>query len=104
MPEGGGGSPCIFTRRSRCRPIRRTEFGLGLSPMGEREGHVRGGDAALARGRLWWLIGGRVAVGALLLGVGALWTGAAGSNGSEPGRLSGALPVAVTVLVLSFLY
>lgn len=73
--------------------------------MGEREGHVRGEAAGLARGWVWWLIAGRVVVGALLLGAGALWTSAVtATNGSGPGRLSGALPVALTVLALSFLY
>lgn len=73
--------------------------------MGEREGHVRGGDAALARGWLWWLIVGRVAVAALLLGVVALWTGAASSGGlSWTGRLGGMLPAALAVLALSALY
>jgi two-component system, NtrC family, sensor histidine kinase PilS len=72
--------------------------------MGEREGHLRGDAAVLARGWLWWLIGGRVAVAALLLGVGALWTGAAVTNGTGPGRLGGMIPVASAVLTLSILY
>src|SRR5687767_3495025 len=77
---------------------------LGLGPMGEREGHIKGDADGLSRGWLWWLIAGRVAVGALLLGFGALWTGFMAANGSGPGRLSGALPVAVAVLLLSILY
>jgi two-component system sensor histidine kinase PilS (NtrC family) len=72
--------------------------------MGEREGTVRSDASGLLRGWLWRLIAGRIAIAALLFGVGMLWTAALPVNAPVLGRLAAVLPVALTVLALSFLY
>jgi two-component system sensor histidine kinase PilS (NtrC family) len=62
------------------------------------------GAARLRRRWLWWLIGGRVLAAALLLGVGALWSGTAEAGARGSGRLGATLGVALAVLGLSALY
>ena len=73
--------------------------------MGAREGHVGGGgEAGLQRGWLWWLIFGRVVVAGILLGAGALWSGALVSNAQAAHRVGFGSPLAPAVLALSALY
>lgn len=60
------------------------------------------GAARVRRRWLWWLVAGRVLVAGLLLGVGALWTGAAAAGAAD--RLGATRGVALAVLALSAVY
>ncbi|MBA3439636.1 MAG: PAS domain S-box protein [Pyrinomonadaceae bacterium] len=61
-------------------------------------------SAKAFRQKLWWLIGGRLAVALLLLVAGLLWAQDAWTNGVPAGSLSGTMPCLATVIVLSLIY
>ncbi len=65
-----------------------------------QKGALKGG----LKGRLWWLIAGRLITAALLLGASVVWTRFFLQDGPARVPLRGALPISAIVLALTLIY
>ncbi|MCA1591287.1 MAG: PAS domain S-box protein [Acidobacteria bacterium] len=72
--------------------------------MGAETGHIENRAQGLPRRALWWLIAGRVTVVGVLLGASAVLGRVWLQNGADHVSFRRALPIALAVLALSFIY